>query len=738
MITLPPAAARALAEVHSTRSVFDVEGLCCQSEARLIEEKLRELQGIFDIAINIPAGTVATYYRPELVTPARITASLNTIGIKARVRDSVVRTQPSATPFANARFATMGIGVVLLILASVARYALALDGPATALFASAIAIGGVFVFRAAFLAARHKQLDISVLMSIAVVGAVALGEWFEAATVVVLFAFAEWLEGLSMARARRAITDLMELAPPVATVRRGLHEVELSIDDVVVGDVVIVRPGAKIPVDGTVISGKSDVNEAPITGESLPAIKSEGSQVFAGTLNGRGSLEVHTDTPTSKSTLAHIIDAVEEARANQSSAERFIDRFARVYTPGVVILAALVAVIPPLLFAGLWQEWFYRALVFLVIACPCALVISTPIATVAGLARAARRGILIKGGRILELLGGLKAVAFDKTGTLTEGKPRVTAVVSAEGVDESELLALAAMAELRSEHHLAEAIVQEARRRELAIDDSRLGHFMAEIGEGVEAEVFVSLAQTPTQVRVGTRALLERAGVEQRALEQRWEALEAQAQTVVGISRDGQLIGLVAIADTVRPQAREALARLSALGLGEHHLLTGDNPATARAIAAEVGVGDAGVHARLLPQDKVEMVHRLTAAHGVVAMVGDGINDAPALAAASVGIAMGAAGADVALESADVALMSDDLNKIAEAVEIGRRTVAIIQQNIAIALGFKVVFLTLAMIGVATLWMAIVADMGASLLVIFNALRLLAREANTEGRTPHV
>lgn len=717
----------------STRSVFNVQGLCCQSEARLIDEQLQKLDGIFDLTINIPAGTVAVYYQPESLTPAQITASIARVGLKAELRQSVLRKPAGTTTFANPQFITMAIGVVLLVLASIAHVVTGLNAAAIPLFIASIIIGGAYVFRAAFTAARLKQLDISVLMTIAVVGAVGIGEWFEAATVVVLFAFAEWLEGMSMTRARRAISEMMELAPPLALVRRGLTEVEVPIDDVQVGDIVIVKPGSKIPVDGTVLSGKSDVNEAPITGESVAALKSVGSTVFAGTLNGRGSMVVRTDVATANSTLAKIIDTVEDARANQSEAERFIDRFARIYTPAVVAIAVLVTTIPPLLFNGVWETWFYRALVFLVIACPCALVISTPIATVAGLTRAAREGILIKGGRILEQLAKIKAIAFDKTGTLTIGKPSVISIVPVDGITKELLLEIAAAAELNSEHHLADAIVREARARNLAIDDAKIEHFSAEIGEGVEAEIL--LANTTVEdpqfakVLVGTPALFKRAGIDTTPFEANWIALEEQAQTVVGISRDGAFIGLIGIADTPRPQAAGAIAQLDSLGIASPYLLTGDNRATALAIAHAVGLNDEQhVHARLLPQDKVARIQELVKTHSSVAMVGDGINDAPALAAATVGIAMGAAGTDIALESADVALMSDDLQKIPESVQIARKTVAIIRQNIAIALVLKLIFLTLAIFGLATLWMAIAADMGASLIVIFNALRLLGRQ----------
>ncbi|MFU8802439.1 MAG: heavy metal translocating P-type ATPase [Bradymonadaceae bacterium] len=729
-IKLPPPTPAA----ETTRSIFDVEGLCCQSEARLIEDKLAGVAGIHHITVNIPAGTVSAYYLPELVNPTRIAESLTSIGMRARERRSLARARPTRGALSSPRFRTMAVGAVFVLLAALTHYLLELPTVAIGLFIAAILVGGVFVFRSAFIAARHKQFDISVLVTIAVVGAAAIGEWFEASTVIVLFAFAEWLEDVSMGRARQAITDLMELAPPVAIVRRGGHEVEVDVENVIVGDIVVVKPGSKIAVDGIIIAGKTDIDESPITGESVPVIKTVGATVYAGTMGGRGSIDVRTIHLASKSTLAHIIDAIEEARENQSTTERFIDRFARIYTPAVVGLAALVALIPPLFLGALWGEWFYRALVFLVIACPCALVISTPIATVAGLARAARQGILIKGGRYLEMLGKLQVIAFDKTGTLTTGRPTVTRVVAVDGVDETEVLDAAAFAEMRSEHHLGRAIIEEAHSRGIATDASRIVEFSAELGEGVDARRQAADGSEETLL-VGTMSLLSRHHVELSDWLPSWQALEEKGQTVVGVARDNRFLGLIAIADIPRPHATEALERLRELGIKEIHLLTGDNPSSAGAVAAETGILANRVHAGLLPAHKVDKVRALTRTHGYVAMIGDGINDAPALAAASVGVAMGAAGTDVALESADVALMADDLSRLSDAINTGRRTLSIIKQNVVVAIGLKLIFLVLAAAGIATLWMAIIADMGASLLVIFNAMRLLRKTPEKTGDT---
>jgi len=721
---------------QTQRSIFDVEGLCCQSEARLIEDKLAGMAGLDHITINIPAGTVSAYYRPELLAPSAITESLTSIGMRARERRSLIRARSTEHATRSPRFLTMIAGAALVLVAAIVRYGMGMPLASVFLFSAAIAVGGLFVFRSALVAARHKQFDISVLVTIAVIGAALIGEWFEAATVIILFAFAEWLEAMSMGRARKAIQDLMELAPPVATVRRDGKEIEIDVEEVRVGDIAIVRPGGKISVDGLIVEGRSDIDEAPITGESVPVIKTVGAAVYAGTMNGRGSLEIKTTQPAHKSTLAHIIDAIEDARENQSTTERFIDRFARIYTPIVVGLATLVALIPPLAFGQPGEEWFYRALVFLVIACPCALVISTPIATVAGLASAAREGILIKGGRFLEILGKLNAVAIDKTGTLTAGRPSVTSVVAVNADDEAMVLMTAAFAELRSEHHLGRAIIAEAHRRGIATAEAKLIDFQAELGEGVEAR-FYSDEGDPVQVAVGTLSLVNRHlgqhGPPSPEIEGTWRELEAMGQTVVGVARQRVLLGLIALADVPRPQASRAIEDLKGMKLSEVHILTGDNPSSAALIAAQAGVAHHRVHAGLLPQDKVEKVRELSSSFGHVAMIGDGINDAPALAAATVGIAMGAAGTDAALESADVALMADDLTRLPEAIRIGRDTLRIIKQNIVVAVGLKIIFLALAAAGIATLWMAIVADMGASLIVIFNAMRLLKKRVPTEN-----
>jgi Cd2+/Zn2+-exporting ATPase len=552
-------------------------------------------------------------------------------------------------------------------------------------------------------------------MLIAVVGAIAIGEWSEAAMVTFLFALAQWIESRNMERARLAIRALMELSPNEALVHRDGRDVRVPVDTVLIGDVLVVRPGEKIPLDGVVAAGDSEVNQAPITGESLPAVKQPGDEVFAGTINGHGALTVRVTHLRGDTTLARIINLVEHAQSERAPSQTFVERFARIYTPAVVGLAALVAVVPPLLFAEAWPAWVYRALVFLVISCPCALVLSTPVSIVSALAGAARKGVLIKGGRHLETLGRVRCVAFDKTGTLTHGTPAVVDVQAIAPWSRRDVLKLAASVESRSEHPIGRAIRRLA--RDEGVEAAACEAHRALPGLGASADV------EGVPVAVGSRRLFE---------EQGWYTADADAvatgmagadRTIVLLAAGGRPVGVIAVADAARQTGREAIGLLRRAGVPHIAMLTGDHASTAERVGAAMDVTE--VRAGLLPEDKLQAIRDLKAAHGPVAMVGDGVNDAPALAAADVGIAMGVAGSDAALETADVALMSDELLRIPYAVRLSRSTVRNIQVNIALSLGLKAVFLVLAGLGMATLWMAVAADMGASLLVIGNGLRLL-------------
>jgi len=700
-------------ELHA-ESTFKIEGMDCHEEVAILEKRLKKLTGLEALDADILGQRLKIKYDAARLSTAAIAEAVAQTGMRAWLEhEQPVGTAPSA--------ATRRVFVVLSGVLTAAGMALELFGAdrraAVALFALAILSGGVYVVRRALHAARSLALDINVLMLVAVAGAIALGEWSEGAAVVFLFALAQLLEARAMERARASIRALMDLAPADALVNDPSQpdgSRRVAVEDIRVGDVVIVRPGEKIPLDGRVASGISHVNQAPVTGESLPVEKAAGDEVFAGTINGRGGLEVRVERIRADSTLARIIDLVERAQSQRAPSQTFVERFARVYTPAVLVLAALVGLVPPLAVGAAWDVWIYRALVLLVISCPCALVISTPVSVVSALAAAARKGVLIKGGARLERLAQVRAVAFDKTGTLTTGDLRVVEVTPLDGVAVPRLLQLAASLELRSEHPIGAAIV--ARAREDGVPLTPVEGFQSLPGLGAEAIVDGS------PLMLGSHRLFEERGLCTDALHAQLAAATVDGRTTV-IVGGATPLGLIAVADTPRAAARDALQLLRAQGIGHVALLTGDHEPAARALAAAIGVDE--VRADLLPADKVEAVKALRARHGTLAMVGDGINDAPALAAADVGIAMGAVGTDAALETADVALMADELLKIPYAVRLSRATARNIRANIAFSLGLKGAFLIMAVFGMATLWMAVVADMGASLIVIANALRLL-------------
>ena len=658
------------------------------------------------------------------------------------VRQAVARTGMRAEPWREAppvesfwrrRSRTMSVVVSGLLLAAGflthallaggALAALAGEGAGEAhevpvaarlLYLLAMLAGGWFILPKAWHAARSLRPDMNLLMTVAVAGAVGIGEWLEAAAVAFLFGLSHVLEGWSVGRARLAVESLLDLSPPTARVREAGAEREVTAAEVAPGSVFVVKPGERIPLDGEVVAGESHVNQAPITGESVPVAKAPGEEVFAGTINGAGALEVRSTREAGDTTLARIIRLVEEAQARRSPSERWVDRFARVYTPVVIALALAVFLIPPLMTGASWSDWLYRALVLLVIACPCALVISTPVSVVASLAAAARSGVLIKGGAFIEAPAGLRALAFDKTGTLSEGRFAVVEVVPLDGHDEAELLERAAALEARSEHPLARAVVAHAEEQGVAFEAAE--GFRSLEGRGATGRV------GGEPYWVGSHRYLEERGQETAEVHERLEAMSGAGRTVVVVGNDRHVCGLLGVADAVRPEAAAVVSELRRLGVAVV-MLTGDNQETARAVAEATGIEE--VRAELLPEDKVAAVEELVRSYGEVAMVGDGVNDAPALARSSLGIAMGAAGSDAAIETADIALMSDDLQRLPWLIRHSRRTLRAIRQNIAFALGVKAAVFALAVAGIATLWLAIAADMGASLLVIGNGLRLL-------------
>ena len=703
------AATCTVCEVHA-ESTFRVEGLCCHEEVALIERRFRNLEGLESFSADVVGGRIKVQHDAARLSTSTIVGAVADTGLRAWLEHE----EPIETGGADRRrhwLAASGAALLVSLTAS----ALGATLPAQAAALAAIGIGGVHPVRRALSALRLRTFDMHVLMTVAVLGALAIGEWLEGATVVFLFALAQYLESRSMDRARRAIRALMDLTPQTAAVLRKGHEHRVAADSVRVGEHIRIRPGEKLPLDGRVVAGESDVNQAPITGESLPVEKRAGDEVFAGSINGHGALEVETTRLARDTTLARIIHLVETAQAQRAPAQSFVDRFARIYTPAVIALAALVAVVPPLAGLGEWALWFYRALVLLVIACPCALVIATPVAVVSALAAGARRGVLIKGGLYLERLAAVRAVAFDKTGTLTVGRPAVADVVPVAGATADHVLRLAAAVNRHSEHPLGRAIARHAEER--GVIAPAVLAFRVRPGLGAEAELDGRVAL------VGSVRLMLAHGIGLGAFEATVDQAMATGATPTLVAYDGALVGLVALADVPRDTARDVVELMKQGGVTHLEMLTGDGAGAAGRIGQAVGVD--AVRSNLLPEDKVDAVRALQRTYSTVAMVGDGINDAPALAAADVGIVMGAAGSDAALETADVALMGDELAKLPFALRLGRAAMRTIQVNIALALAVKLVFLALAIGGYTSLWLAILADTGTSLVVIANGLRLL-------------
>lgn len=696
-----------------------VEGMDCADEVAALERVLKPVAGIREFKVNLIAGRVTIAHEKKLSAEDLIRAA-GKAGLKAR---TVAGEHEEASGSAQrARIIAVAVSGIFTGIGLLMQWQkIAEPYGRIVAFAIAIVAGGWFILPKALRAVRQLTLDMNVLMTVAVIGAALIGEWSEGAAVVFLFALSEALESFSLNRARRAIQALLKLAPETALVKRGSEFKEVSVQEVNVGEIISVRSGAKVPLDGEVTAGESAINQAPITGESMPVEKKTGDQVFAGTINTEGALEVRVTKPHSETTLSKIIHLVEEAQSEKAPSQRFVDRFARIYTPSVFVVALLVLLIPPLAFNGEWNTWIYRSLVLLVIACPCALVISTPVSIVSGLTAMARRGVLIKGGTHLESIGKLRALAVDKTGTITEGKPKVTKVTPWNGKSEEEAVRIAAALDAHSDHPLAQAVVDYANERKISFPRSE--SHQSRTGRGAEGRIAGHI------YFVGNHRFTHELGVCGPELEKLLSDIEAHAQSVVVVGHKphdgekGDVLGVISIADTIRPNAKQAIAALHRAGVQKVIMLSGDNQRVVDAISKEVGIDEA--QGGLLPDDKINRVKELDAKYKYVGMIGDGVNDAPAMAAATVGIAMGGAGTDTAIETADIALMKDDLSAVAEAVALGHRTVRVIQANITFALAVKAAFLVLAFTGRTSLWLAILADTGATLVVIANALRLL-------------
>jgi Cd2+/Zn2+-exporting ATPase len=703
------------------QSTFVIANMDCPTEEALIRKRLGAVPGIEELAFNLMERRLTVGHR--LPDDGPILGALGEIGMRAGPQQPAACTSCASDRAAEAPAVPARTRLLMAVsgTAALAAEALAWSGadetslPVIGLALLSIATGGLGTLKKGWIALKTFTLNMNFLMSVAMIGAVAIGEWPEAAVVIFLFALAELIETLSLERARNAVRGLMAMAPETATVRlENGAWVERPAAQIQIGQTLRVKPGERIPLDGVVTTGASAVNQAPITGESMPVEKVPGDAVFAGTVNERGAFEFRVTANKGSTTLDRIIHTVQEAQGQRAPTQRFVDQFARYYTPAVVAFAVLVALLPPLFFGAAFLDWFYKALVMLVIACPCALVISTPVTVVSGLAAAARHGILVKGGVHLENGRRIKAVALDKTGTLTHGRPQLTDVVPLNARPADELLQLAASVDAHSEHPVAAAIVaawQEPGRPLLDVNA-----FEALAGRGAKGTVAGQLYY------VGNHRLVEELAVCGPHVEEVLQRLEREGKTAVVLVTEREPLCVFGVADTVRGHSAEAIRDLHALGVVSV-MLTGDNRTTARAIADQVGIDDA--RGDLLPEDKLAAIDELIARHGEVGMVGDGINDAPALARASIGFAMGAAGTDTAIETADVALMDDDLRKLPRFIELSRRTSHVLWQNISLALGIKAVFFALALAGQATLWMAVFADMGASLLVVANGLRLL-------------
>lgn len=697
---------------------YRIDKMDCPTEERLIRNRLEPMSGIARLDFNLVSRELTVHHRlddPQVIVDALVALDMGPSLMEAGAPPSAV--PPALSTKLKALLAISGVSAVA---AEVIAWTTGQEGswPVMLLAVLSILSAGLPTLKKGWIAVKNLTLNIYFLMSLAVVGAVIIGKWPEASMVVFLFALAEAIEALSLERARNAIKSLTALAPETAEVMIENSWKEQPVESVLLGSRIRVRTGSRVPLDATVESGRAALDQAPITGESLPVDKQIGDALYAGSIVTDGVVEATVTAAAGESTLARIAAAIQDAQSQRAPTQRFVDQFARYYTPAVVAVAFLVAVLGPLLTDGEWGAWLYEALVLLVIACPCALVVSTPITVVSGLAAAARQGILIKGGAYLE--GGrlLKVVALDKTGTLTQGKPVLTDAEVFGDIPIDKALQIAASLDEQSTHPVAKAVVNGWKSQQPNAVTTSVNDFAVLNGRGVKGIIDGQLWH------LGNHRLVEELGVCSSELEFRLSRLEEAGKTAIVLCAASGPVAIFAVADTVRPSSFEAVAALKKLGV-EPVMLTGDNPATAKSIADELGIADA--RGNLMPQDKQSAVADLKLRYGSVGMVGDGVNDAPALAQSDIGFAMGAAGTATAIETADVAIMDDDPRKIAAFIGLSKRSASVLKQNIALALGIKVVFLALALSGNATLWMAVFADMGASLLVVFNGLRLLRR-----------
>ncbi|MED4585883.1 heavy metal translocating P-type ATPase [Brevibacillus choshinensis] len=694
----------------SRGAVYRIIGMDCSSCAKSLEKHMKSIAAVQEVSVNFSTGKMQI-----------VQQGLSDEAIVSEVSKAGYAASPLSRGRGQKTEQTDGVGTRLAVISGI-LLALGFLGSFTSIpepvlivcYALSMIVGGYRPARSAFYAIKSGSLDMNVLMSVAAIGAALIGEWLEGATVVWLFAIGNWLQTNSIEKTRDSIRTLMDLAPAEAWVKQGASMVRLPVEDVGVGDVIVVKPGEKVPLDGEILAGVSSINQAPITGESIPVDKQVGDFVFAGSVNESGSLEVRVTRLVDDTAIAKIIHLVEEAQEKKAPTQAFVDKFAALYTPIVLVLALLVIVFPPLFGWGTWGDWFYKGLELLVVACPCALVISTPVAIVSAIGNAARNGVLIKGGTFLEKAGAITAIAFDKTGTLTVGKPQVSQIVAASD-KEDEVLAIARTIEEHSRHPIAQAILAYANEKMIA---SLVGQdFRVLVGKGAEATIDGEI------YFAGKPALFSEKGVSLTAWTDQIESLQQEGNTIVMIGTSQAILGMIAVSDKIRDISVGAISKLKAEGIDEIVMLTGDNQGTAAKVAKLTGVSR--YFAELLPEDKVAAIKKLQQEGKTVAMVGDGINDAPALATADLGIAMGGAGTDTAMETADIVLMADNLEKLPHTVNISRKALQIIQQNIWFSIIVKLVALILIFPGWLTLWLAVLSDTGAALIVILNSMRLL-------------
>lgn len=696
-------------------TTFKVANMDCADEIKAISEALKS-EGIFKIQANLMSSSVQVLHSKEVSTHA----------LKKKIETTVVRVideDNSITKDQNRnRIILVASSGLLLIVGLVLEWVnIGITISDISLFVS-IVLGGSLIFPKAWGSLKRKTLDMNVLMTVAVIGAVGIKEYSEAAAVVFLFSLSELLESLSIQRARKAIQELLKITPQKAEILQADGStIERDVSEIQLTQMIRVKPGESIPIDGIVRSGCSSVNQAPLTGESLPILKTIGEPVFAGTINQEGSLIIEVTKLASDSKISQVVRLVEEAQSQRAVSQKFVDKFAKIYTPAVMIMALLTFLIPPLFLSGSWHDWLYKALVLLVIACPCALIISTPVSIVSSLTALAKKGVLVKGGAILEALGKIKALAVDKTGTLTEGKPKVQKILRFNSVSENQILEIAKALEAHSTHPIAQAIVELSEEKN--IPTKQVDEFINVSGRGVEAVI------DGHSYLLGNHRFAHDVGICSPELEKSLQDLEDQSMSVVVVGHKphgncaGETIGVIALADSIRTESVQALVDLKKSGVKNIVVLSGDNQKTVSAVGNKLNIKEA--FGDLLPEDKAKHVENLKSKFGTIAMIGDGINDAPAMAKSSIGIAMGFVGSDTAIETSDITLMTDDLKQVAVAILAGRRTLQVIQFNIAFALLTKAIFLILTFLGHSNLWLAVAADTGASLLVIANSLRLL-------------